>query len=102
MSMNTVIHAAIRRDLDRFLRALGALDPGDVARAEHLGRAWDNFDDELTHHHTGEHEIAWVTDGATPQERAAVAEGIPKPVLAVLSGVFGRRYRKEIAPVWNV
>ena len=37
-------------------------------------------------------------DGATPEEQAAVREGIPKPVLAVISGVFGRRYRKEIAP----
>ena len=59
MSMNKVIHSAIRRDLDRFVKALLSLDPGDVARAGQLGRAWDNFDDELTHHHTGEHEIAW-------------------------------------------
>ncbi len=208
MSMNKVIHAAIRRDLDRFTGALSAFRAGDTARATQLGRAWDNFDEELTHHHTGEHEIAWpaleqvgvtremieqmdaehetmaaalaearsamatlrtgagadeatralsavqrlrevtvlhldheeaeiepiylahvdsqaikemgrrfaraqtppragrffawVTDGATPQERAAVAEGIPRPVLAVLSGLFGRGYRKEIAPTWTV
>jgi hemerythrin-like domain-containing protein len=207
MSMNKVIHGAIRRDLERFTGALTTLRPGDTDRAGRLGRAWANFDDELTHHHEGEHEIAWpaleqvgvtretiaqmdaehevmasalaearsamkaleaspgegetqtalaamkhlqdvtvthldheereiepvylenvdsapikemgkkfaraqnparagrffawVTDGATPQERAAVAEGIPKPVLAVLSGVFGRGYRKEIAPTWT-
>ncbi len=59
MSMNKVIHAAVRRDLDRFVTALQAFSPGDAARAEQLGRAWDNFDQELTHHHTGEHEIAW-------------------------------------------
>jgi hypothetical protein len=208
MSMNKVIHGAIRRDLNRFVEALLGFDAGDVARAERLGRAWDNFDEELTHHHTGEHEIAWpalervgvtratldqmdaehdtmaaalrearsamsklrtspgtdeiagalsalqklrevtllhldheeaeiepiylantespaikemgrkfaraqsppragrffawVLDGATPQEKAAAADGIPKPVLAVISGVFGRRYRKEIAPTWTV
>ena len=207
MSMNKVIHGAIRRDLERFLGALATLRPGDSDRARQLHLAWANFDDELTHHHEGEHEIAWpaleqvgvtletisqmdaehevmaaalaqtrsamasleaspgeaetqaaltamkhlrdvtvthldheeaeiepvylanvdspaikemgkkfaraqnparagrffawVTDGATPQEQAAVREGIPKPVLAVISGLFGRGYRKEIAPVWT-
>jgi hemerythrin-like domain-containing protein len=208
MSMNKVIHAAIRRDLDRFEGALQSFSPGDADRAQRLGRAWDNFDEELTAHHTGEHEIAWpalekvgvsretleqmdaehetmaaaldaargamaslrtspgdgeaaralsaiqllrkvtvehldheeqeiepvylanvdspaikemgrkfaraqspprsgrffawVTDGATPEELAAVSDGIPKVVLAVISGLFGRGYRKEIAPTWTV
>jgi len=207
MSMNKVIHAAVRRDLARFEQALETFPPDDADRARQLGRAWDNFDDELTHHHTGEHEIAWpaleqvgvtretlaqmdaehdtmaaalagartamaalrtspgtdeaarglqavqqlrevtvehleheereiepiylanvdspaikemgrkfgraqsppragrffawVIDGATPEERAAAAADIPRPVLAVLLGVFGRRYRKEIAPTWT-
>jgi hemerythrin-like domain-containing protein len=207
MSMNKVIHAAVRRDLARFEQALETFPPGDADRARQLGRAWNNFDDELTHHHTGEHEIAWpaleqvgvtretlaqmdaehdtmaaalagartaiaalrtspgtdeaaralqavqqlrevtvehleheereiepiylanvdspaikemgrkfgraqsppragrffawVIDGATPEERAAAAADIPRPVLAVLLGVFGRRYRKEIAPTWT-
>jgi hypothetical protein len=206
MSMNKVIHAAIRRDLDRFETALESFPPGDAARAESLAKAWDNFDDELTTHHTGEHEIAWpalvqvgvtretlaqmdaehetmaaalgeangaiaalrmrpgseevatalsavqqlrkvtldhldheeqeiepvylantdspamkdmarkfsraqslpragrffawVTDGATAEERAAVADTVPKPVLALL-GVFGRGYRKKVAPTWT-
>ena len=207
MSMNKVIHAAVRRDLDRFRRALDAFTDGDRDRAAALHRAWVNFDAQLTEHHEGEHEIAWpamktigiaeptiasfdaehekmaadlaatretmttlrrtssradadvaaaamsrlqtttvthldheeqetesaliqhegdpamkemgkkfaraqnpvragrffawVTDGATPQERDAVADGIPKPVLAILSGVFGRGYRKEVAPTWT-
>jgi hemerythrin-like domain-containing protein len=206
MSMNKVIHAAIRRDLDRFEKALQSFPADDAARAEQLGKAWDNFNDELTVHHTGEHEIAWpaleqvgvtretlaqmdsehetmaaalgeahgaiaalrmkpgteevatalsaiqqlrkvtvdhldheeqeiepvfqanvdspamkdmarkfsraqslpragrffawVTDGATPEERAAVGDTVPKPVLALLS-LFGRSYRKEIAPTWT-
>jgi hypothetical protein len=59
MSMNKAIHAAFRRDLDRFLSALGRFTDGDARRAEELGRAWDNFDFQLTKHHEGEHEIAW-------------------------------------------
>ena len=42
MSMNKVIHAAIRRDLDRFGAALDGFRDGDSARAAQLGLAWDN------------------------------------------------------------
>jgi hypothetical protein len=206
MSMNKVIHRAFRRDLDRFVDALGRFRAGDHERAAGLGRAWDNFEDQLTHHHTGEHEIAWpalrrlgvsdellaqldaehdvmagalgdaltamtrlrtsasaddaaaakaafeqlrtvtiahldheenevedvyltnvdspvvkemgkqfakvspsrggrffawLVDGATPEEKAAATSDIPAPVLAVISGVFGRGYRKNVAPVWR-
>jgi hypothetical protein len=59
MSMNKVIHAAFRRDLDRFVGALTTFRPGDTARARQLATAWANFDLQLTDHHEGEHEIAW-------------------------------------------
>ena len=59
MSMNKVIHAAFRRDLERFVGALQKLSPGDQVRARQLGTAWANFDAQLTRHHEGEHEIAW-------------------------------------------
>ena len=206
MSMNKAIHGAFRRDLDRFVAALGAFPPGDLDRARQLDTAWQNFDDQLTHHHEGEHEIAWpalqsigvsaellatmdaehetmaaalaeartsmaaltrtagleesrtalaaferlravtvqhldheeseiedvylagrdtpemkamgkafskvsparggrffawLLDGASPAERATVTDGVPAPVLAVISGVFGRGYRKNVAPVWR-
>jgi len=206
MSMNKVIHAAFRRDLDRFVAALGAFPAGDQRRAGELGTAWANFDDQLTHHHEGEHEIAWpalqqvgvrpellatmdaehdtmaqalaatrvamtglvttpgrdeadraraafeelrtitvahldheeaeleqvylenvghpavvqmgkafakvsparggrffawVLDGASPEERAAVTGTVPGPVLKILTGLFGRGYRKSVAPVWT-
>lgn len=206
MSMNKAIHAAFRRDLNRFVSALSSFPPGDLARAEQLGAAWENFDDQLTHHHEGEHDIAWpalksigvsqdlldgmdaehdtmaaaltdartamqaltrtagheesraalaavqtlqlattthldheeqeieqiyldkkdtpeikamgrafgkvsparggrffewVLDGATPEEQSAIKGTVPGPVLAIIGGVFGRRYRKEIAPVWR-
>src|SRR5215207_6067196 len=59
MSMNRAIHGAVRRDLTRFITALEAFRPGDASRAQQLSRAWANFDDQLTHHHEGEHRIAW-------------------------------------------
>ena len=206
MSMNKVIHAAIRRDLDRFVAALGGFPSGDRGRAGDLLTAWRNFDEQLTHHHEGEHEIAWpalesigvskelldtmdgehdtmsaaladariamttlamtaaesdaaaalacmetlrettvhhleheeaelepvfqehrespqmkamgkqfgkvspsrggtffawVLDGATPEQRAAVTSEVPGPVLAIIGGVFGRGYRKNVATVWS-
>ena len=206
MSMNKVIHCAVRRDLRRFSAALAEFSDGDKARAAGLHRAWENFDAQLTEHHEGEHEIAWpalkavgveestidvfdieheamatalrgagtamaalassgsradaeaaaaavshleevtvthleheeatteptfaehhdhpaikemgrkfsrrqsigkaggfmawLDDGSTPEERAALRANVPAPVVAVIGGVFGRRYRKEIAPVW--
>lgn len=45
--------------------------------------------------------FAWMEDGATPQEKAALRESVPGPVLTIIGGLFGRRYRKEVAPVWG-
>jgi class 3 adenylate cyclase len=45
--------------------------------------------------------FAWVQDGATAQERSALAASVPRPVLAVIGGVFGRPYRNDVAPVWS-
>jgi hypothetical protein len=45
--------------------------------------------------------FAWVTDGAEPDELAAITGTIPAPVLMIISGVFGRGYRKNVAPVWR-
>src|SRR6478735_1065565 len=73
MSMNKVIHGAVRADLDRFRRALEAFDDGDQEGAAALYRAWVNFDAQLTEHHRGEHEIAWP---------ALKAIGIAEPTIA--------------------
>ena len=206
MSMNKVIHCAVRRDLSRFRTALGKFSDGDRARAAALHKAWANFEKQLTEHHEGEHEIAWpalkaigvpdasiatfdeehetmaaalraageamdalaksgsgadaqaaaaamatldqattshldheereteqlllgklddpavkamgkqfsrraslpvagvffawMDDGASPDERAALRQSVPGPVLAIIGGIFGRKYRKEVAPVW--
>jgi hemerythrin-like domain-containing protein len=206
MSMNKVIHCAVRRDLKRFRAALDAFADGDKARAAALLVAWRNFDAQLTEHHEGEHAVAWpaleamgvadasiktfdeehermaadlaaagvameqlgrtatradadaaaaamaklesttvahldheeqetepvlaanpehpaykqmskqfsrrsgpatagtffawMDDGATAQEKSALRESVPGPVLTIIGGLFGRKYRKEVAPVW--
>ena len=41
--------------------------------------------------------FAWVLDGASVDERAAVTSEVPAPVLTVLGGVFGRSYRKNVS-----
>lgn len=206
MSVNQVIHAAVRRDVARTEQALRALPDGDRARARELQRAWQNLVRELTHHHESEdamvwpfllsrgvdadlmramegehgamkvaladvsraidgvvadptsghareaadvvarsnavidahleHEekdvepllaayegdpewkavakklrpakisdagsaLAWMQDGAGDRERTALRANIPGPVLAVITSVFGRRYRREVAPTWQ-
>jgi hemerythrin-like domain-containing protein len=206
MSMNKAIHGAVRRDITRFLKALDTFPDGDRARSEQLATAWANFDDQVTRHHEGEHEIAWpalqavgvgrdliaqmddehdrlaealaaarnaivalrssasaadataareavatlqtvavehldheeaelepiylakrdhpaikamgrrfgrvsppaagaffawVTDGATPEQLAGIKGNVPGPVLAIIGGIFGRKYRREVASVWR-
>jgi hemerythrin-like domain-containing protein len=59
MTINRVIHAAVRRDLDRLLAALGQVADGDRARAQQLERAYANLRRELTHHHEGEDTHIW-------------------------------------------
>ena len=59
MTMNRVIHAAVRRDLERLESALGSARDGDVARARQLQRAYANLHLELTHHHEGEDQLVF-------------------------------------------
>jgi hemerythrin-like domain-containing protein len=206
MSMNKVVHGAVRRDISRFLDALDTFAEGDRDRAEQIATAWANFDDQLTRHHEGEHEVAWpaleaigvsreligqmdvehdrlaralaatrdaiaalsssasaadadaareavatlqavavehleheeaelepiyltkrddpaiksmnrqfrkvsppvagtffawISHGATPEELATIKSNVPGPVLAIIGGVFGRKYRREVASVWR-
>ena len=46
-TLNTVIHAAFRRDLGRFGAALGSFPDGFQARADQLKAAWDQFSYQL-------------------------------------------------------
>jgi hypothetical protein len=206
VTMNTVIHAAFRRDLTRFDTALAAFPDGSQERASELVRAWDNYQHQLHHHHQdeetifwpafrelgadesltsdlgGEHArmlaaldhadevvrrldtdpsaaraaearaavgelgevlrehleheeaelepwtatildtpqmkqaraavrkahqggsgtfVAWLLDGAGPDDVAGLRREIPPPVIAVLRAIPGRHYRKDIATVWS-
>jgi DUF438 domain-containing protein len=206
LTMNRLIHAAVRRDLDRLADSLEAFPDGDTARARDLDRAYVNLRGELTHHHESEdthiwpmlekagvepgllhamesehramaealsetgaamtalatsgsaaaaatarasvvrtqevverhltheeaeleprlHEyeetpewkavekelrrqppsvagpfFAWLTDGMSEEHRAFLRTLIPAPVVTVLAKVFGRRYNRDIAPVWR-
>jgi hemerythrin-like domain-containing protein len=205
LTMNTVIHAAFRRDLARFDSALASFPAGSQERADQVVTAWDNFAHQLHHHHQdeetifwpafrelgadesltsdlgGEHArmllaldhadevvrrlatdpsaaragearaavgelgevlhehlaheeaelepwaatvmdtpqfkearvavrkahkgeagtfVAWLLDGATPDDAAGLKKEIPPPVAALLNAVPGRHYRKNIATVW--
>jgi hemerythrin-like domain-containing protein len=59
MTMNRVIHGAVRRDLARFTAALDSFRDGDTARAGQLSRAFANLRHELTNHHESEDTHAW-------------------------------------------
>ncbi|MBC2933560.1 hemerythrin domain-containing protein [Nocardioides sp. zg-1228] len=59
LSMNQIIHAAVRRDVSRTEQALRELREGDAARAAQIRTAWRNLQRELTHHHEAEDEHVW-------------------------------------------
>jgi hypothetical protein len=45
--------------------------------------------------------FAWVTDGASADELASIRGQVPAPVLAIIGGIFGRGYRRTVAPTWR-
>jgi hemerythrin-like domain-containing protein len=59
LTMNRVIHAAVRRDLTRLDAALGAVQDGDTARAQQLQRAYAALHEQLSHHHQQEDAIVF-------------------------------------------
>jgi hemerythrin-like domain-containing protein len=70
LTMNQVIHGAVRRDLDRLSTALGRLTDGDRPRAQALERAYANLRTELTHHHEGEDTHIWPMLSSAGVDRA--------------------------------
>lgn len=74
MSMNSLIHAALRRDLQRFADALDAFRDADAVRAGQLRTAWDFFYGELDYHHRSEHSIVWPTLRAVGVDDALLAQ----------------------------
>jgi hypothetical protein len=59
LSMNTVVHAAVRRDLQRFAQALAEFPTGSSHRAADLERAWQHLGHQLHDHHSSEETIFW-------------------------------------------
>jgi hemerythrin-like domain-containing protein len=74
LTMNTVIHAAIRRDVARFDAALAAFPDGSQQRAEELNRAWKNFAFQIHHHHDDEESIFWPAFRALGADEALVSD----------------------------
>ena len=72
-TMNTIVHAAFRRDIARFEAALAAFPAGSRARAEDLVRAWTFFAEELHHHHGYEERYFWPALRQTDADVSVVA-----------------------------
>ena len=72
--MNSLIHRAVRRDLDDFARALDSFPAGDRERATALAARFQWFDTLLTHHHEGEEEILWPVLRTSPPNTEEVGE----------------------------
>jgi len=45
--------------------------------------------------------FAWLQDGADPDEKAALRKEVPGPVVAMLTRVFGGKYRRTVAATWR-
>jgi hemerythrin-like domain-containing protein len=73
LTMNQVIHGAVRRDLDRLSTALDALPGGDRDRAQALERAFTNLRGQLTQHHEGEDTYLFPMLAALGVEPALIA-----------------------------
>jgi len=58
-TLNTVIHAAVRRDLQRIDAALERFPPDSRPRAGQLTSAWEHLSYQLHRHHTDEEEFFW-------------------------------------------
>ena len=61
MTMNRVIHNAVRRDIDRLDAALAVAPDGDTDRAGQLQRAYAQLHAQLKHHHEQEDEFVFPT-----------------------------------------
>lgn len=75
MTMNRLIHIAVRRDLARIEGGLRGLREGDRARADLIQRTWDNLRAQLTRHHEGEDTYIWpwlLSLGVDPDLLAAM------------------------------
>ncbi|MBJ8341348.1 hemerythrin domain-containing protein [Antrihabitans sp. YC3-6] len=74
LTMNTIVHAAFRRTIARFVGALDTFPDGSRERADQLERAWDFAEDEIHHHHDYEEQYFWPALQQTDADLRVVAE----------------------------
>jgi len=72
--MNTAMHAAFQRELQRLSRAVAAVDRSDPVATSGLQRRFRFFAGTLHTHHVGEDEYLWpvALERATPEEKAVL------------------------------
>jgi hemerythrin-like domain-containing protein len=100
---------AARASLARTRKVVGTHLDHEEADLEPLLRdqektpAWKAVTTKLRHSSPGDAGsfFAWLTDGMSPDDRASLRRSVPPPVTVVLARVFGRRYAREVAPVWR-
>ena len=87
MTMNRVIHGAVRRDLARLTEALDRAPDGDRARARQLQQAYENLHQQLTVHHEGEdeHIFPWLASEGIDAELLAAMESEHEAMSAALA-----------------
>jgi quercetin dioxygenase-like cupin family protein len=83
-TMNTVIHAAFRRDLRRLGQALERCPADARARADQVAAAWDNVAWQLHVHHEDEEHLFWP---------AFLALGVDPGLVAELEAEHGQMVR---------
>jgi hypothetical protein len=95
MTMMYVMHHAFRRDLDRFVSAVGATPVDDRITWQALAARWDRFFTILHHHHSVEDEYIWpfLMQRADDDERAILEamedeHGHIDPLLAAVAEGF--------------
>jgi len=90
-TMNTIIHAAFRRDIARISDALAAFPAGSRQRADQLGAAWGNLAMQLHHHHEDEEAIFWpvLRQGGKNDAVIGELEGEHQAMLAALDTADG-------------
>lgn len=72
-SMNTIVHAAFRRDLARFDAALAVFPAGSRQRADQLGLAWDSMRRSCTTTTSYEAQYFWPALQQTDADLSVVA-----------------------------
>jgi hemerythrin-like domain-containing protein len=99
-TMNTIIHAAFRRDVQRFDAALAAFPAGSRQRADQLATAWDNFAFQLDHHHEDEETIFWpaLRSLGAPESLAGDLEGEHAQMLVALESAKASMREFRAAP----